>query len=201
MIRASVPIAGVWMLKLFTKLWRRSALADSLPPSKFGAKRTAAAAFDHDYRLVQAHPELFSTSYYLKKNQDVVEAKFDPIFHYLKHGWKEGRIVSVNFDGEFYLKANPDIDPGSTNPLLHYIKQGMPRAGCQCQQQDARILCCAEALCRRRDRGVVVSRNSKPGRGGNRCHHSRLWPGAIYAELHPQRPHGRSDHPLRTHRH
>ena len=36
----------------------------------------------------------FDSIYYMKNNPDVVEAKIDPIEHYLMQGWKEGRNPS-----------------------------------------------------------------------------------------------------------
>ena len=76
-----------------------------------------------DYNLVKKSG-LFDSEYYLANNEDVKNAKVDPIKHYLKFGWKEGRNPSAEFNGNEYLNKRPDVQVAGICPLIHYIKFG-----------------------------------------------------------------------------
>ena len=76
--------------------------------------------FINNYDLLKKS-DLFDEKYYLEHNKDV---KIDPIKHYLKFGWKEGRNPSAKFDGNKYLKERPDVKLAKICPLVHYIKFG-----------------------------------------------------------------------------
>lgn len=67
---------------------------------------------------------LFSPFYYLTQNIDVWRAGVEPLNHFCKHGWKEGRNPSQFFNCKSYLKANADVAKSGRNPLVHYIKYG-----------------------------------------------------------------------------
>ena len=67
---------------------------------------------------------LFDTQWYLDKNPDVKRAKMNPIYHYVNHGWKEGRNPSVRFDTNAYLSENHDVAAANICPLIHYINYG-----------------------------------------------------------------------------
>ena len=79
--------------------------------------------FIRDYNLIKKSG-LFDSEYYLANNEDVKKAKVDPIKHYLKFGWKEGRNPSGEFDGNKYLNKRPDVRVAGICPLVHYIKFG-----------------------------------------------------------------------------
>jgi len=66
----------------------------------------------------------FDAGYYLIKNPDVRLKDIDPLWHFIKHGWKEGRNPSCHFDVTYYLSANADVKSANINPLFHYIKHG-----------------------------------------------------------------------------
>jgi len=38
---------------------------------------------------------LFDSEYYLQKYPDVKKANINPLWHYVKYGWKEGRDLSA----------------------------------------------------------------------------------------------------------
>ena len=76
-----------------------------------------------DYRLI-AKSKYFDKKWYLQQNPDVAKAEKDPIEHYLKYGWKEGRNPSLSFDGQAYLERYFDVRSANINPLLHYEKHG-----------------------------------------------------------------------------
>jgi len=65
---------------------------------------------------------LFSPSFYLDKYIDVSSAGLDPLRHYCEHGWKEGRVPSVEFDQDAFIKDNPEVLDKKINPLLYFIK-------------------------------------------------------------------------------
>lgn len=67
---------------------------------------------------------LFDVKYYLFTYPDVRIKDIDPVMHYIKYGWKEGRNPNKDFDTAFYLNTYRDIDEESINPLVHYIKYG-----------------------------------------------------------------------------
>ena len=67
---------------------------------------------------------LFDSVFYLINNRDVRIADMDPIAHYIRYGWKEGRNPSEKFNTSFYLNSNPDVKESGKNPLLHYIEVG-----------------------------------------------------------------------------
>lgn len=68
--------------------------------------------------------KLFDQRYYLLKNPDVRVADTDPLNHFIKFGWREGRNPSEDFDVTFYLETNPDVKQSGMNPLVHYIRFG-----------------------------------------------------------------------------
>ena len=51
-------------------------------------------------------------------------ADINPLKHFVKFGWKEGRNPSENFDIRYYLDLNPDIQAAKVNPLVHYVRIG-----------------------------------------------------------------------------
>lgn len=67
---------------------------------------------------------LFDAAYYLDNNPDVATAGLDALEHYCRHGWRELRNPSREFDVWWYW-ANY-LDPGShaINPLVHYALFG-----------------------------------------------------------------------------
>jgi O-antigen biosynthesis protein len=67
---------------------------------------------------------LFDRDYYLRTYSDVQGFKQDPIRHYIRTGWREGKNPSEVFDTLFYLRENKDVRHARMNPLVHYIKYG-----------------------------------------------------------------------------
>ncbi len=76
-----------------------------------------------DYNLIKKS-KFFDATWYLTQYPDVAKKNANPIKHYLKFGWLEGRNPSQEFNGDEYLKLNPDVQACKINPLLHYIKYG-----------------------------------------------------------------------------
>ena len=55
---------------------------------------------------------------------DVAAARMDPLVHYARWGWLEGRDPSARFDTVDYLSAHPDVYAAGLNPLEHYLRAG-----------------------------------------------------------------------------
>ena len=66
----------------------------------------------------------FDGAYYLATYHDVREAGLDPLKHYLKWGWREGRQPTPDFSTSFYLQDNPDVASSDLNPFEHYVLFG-----------------------------------------------------------------------------
>lgn len=67
---------------------------------------------------------LFDAGYYLLHNPDVQATGIDPLTHFEKWGWAEGRDPSAGFSEAKYLDAYADVKAAHINPLLHYIQWG-----------------------------------------------------------------------------
>ena len=67
---------------------------------------------------------LFDKKHYLKENQDVANSGINPLLHYCKLGYKEGRNPSPEFDTFWYESEYLNQCMGPVNPLLHYILSG-----------------------------------------------------------------------------
>ena len=76
-----------------------------------------------DYWVIK-RSGLFDPIYYLMNNSDVRRADVDPLMHFVKYGWKEGRNPSENFMTNYYLNAYPDVKYAGINPLFHFIRHG-----------------------------------------------------------------------------
>lgn len=77
----------------------------------------------NDQQLIR-RSGLFDPVYYLFTYPDVRIADVDPLKHFMKVGWKEGRNPSEVFDTVYYLSTNPDVGAMQINPLIHYISYG-----------------------------------------------------------------------------
>lgn len=64
----------------------------------------------------------FDAQYYLKVNTDVREAGIDPLAHYLRYGWEEGRAPNSWFDAAAYQKH---VAGDGTNPFVHLAAEAV----------------------------------------------------------------------------
>ena len=64
---------------------------------------------------------LFDADYYVNQNPDVMQAGIDPLIHYLRYGWKEGRNPSRFFNTVMYLKKYMNLPLFAQNPLVDFI--------------------------------------------------------------------------------
>jgi hypothetical protein len=49
----------------------------------------------------------FDTAFYLTAYRDLAPEGEDPVLHYIREGWREGRDPSPMFSTAFYLERNP----------------------------------------------------------------------------------------------
>lgn len=68
--------------------------------------------------------KLFDANYYLRNYPDVRKADIEPLKHFVKYGYLEGRNPSENFCTSYYQEKNPDVKESGLNPLVHYILYG-----------------------------------------------------------------------------
>ena len=68
---------------------------------------------------------LFDADYYITNYPDIKYAGVDPLEHYCRQGWKEGRNPGPKFDTKFYINSNPDVRNAFINPLFHYLSSGI----------------------------------------------------------------------------
>ena len=76
-----------------------------------------------DYLIIK-QSQVFDSGYYLSHYPDVQNADINPLWHFVRFGWKEGRNPSKYFDTDYYLSQNQDVCNAEINPLLHYLKFG-----------------------------------------------------------------------------
>lgn len=73
----------------------------------------------------------FDGAAYLKQNGDVAAAGMNPLDHYLRYGFAEGRAIDTGgttinqgFDPSAYLQQNRDVADAKLDPLAHYVTYG-----------------------------------------------------------------------------
>jgi hypothetical protein len=85
------------------------------------AARARSAVRTPDEALVA---DAMDPDWYRAMNPDLVAAGADPVDHFLRHGWREGRDPVAAFSVRDYLELYPDIAEAGINPFLHWLKAG-----------------------------------------------------------------------------
>lgn len=67
---------------------------------------------------------LFVRDWYLAKYPDVRASSMDPLDHYCRYGWKEGRQPNYYFDPVWYSKSACYTPEAGVPELIHYFKTG-----------------------------------------------------------------------------
>lgn len=75
--------------------------------------------FQKEYNTVK-NSKLFDSDWYLKTYPDVVDDNTDPVIHYLKFGWHEGRNPGPDFNTSIYTSQMPECLTKNICPLIHY---------------------------------------------------------------------------------
>ncbi|QHD69090.1 glycosyltransferase [Sphingobium yanoikuyae] len=108
---------------------------------------------------------VFDEYWYEATYPDVVTEGQSGFYHYINHGYKEGRDPGPNFDTRYYVTNYPDVGMSGVNPLLHYLEYGRAE-GRQCkpgihemgQHESARHVIAKEmALVRGSDAAILVT--------------------------------------------
>lgn len=68
--------------------------------------------------------ELFDEKYYLLMNPDLAGTGLDPLDHFLRQGWREGRDPSFSFSVADYLELNRDVAESGAHPFMHFATTG-----------------------------------------------------------------------------
>jgi len=72
--------------------------------------------------------ELFDRKWYKKKYSDIEQLDIDPLQHYIRFGWKEGRDPHPLFQTNMYLQGEENLEKKlldiNSNPLTHYLSTG-----------------------------------------------------------------------------
>ncbi len=87
-----------------------------------GRRRRPAAPLTPDQHAAVAAE--FDVAFYLAANPDVAAAGMDPLEHFVRSGWLEGRDPNARFSVADYLDANPDVAAANMNPFAHYLVAG-----------------------------------------------------------------------------
>lgn len=66
--------------------------------------------------------QAFDADYYSRMNPEIAQLGVDPLLHFMKLGWIEGRDPSPEFSVSYYLRNNPDVAKAGINPFLHYLQ-------------------------------------------------------------------------------
>ena len=65
----------------------------------------------------------FDSDYYLSNYPDVKQTGVDPLKHYMRTGWREGRNPTSYFSTTSYLLCNPDVfNAGESVLSLHFYR-------------------------------------------------------------------------------
>lgn len=68
---------------------------------------------------------IFDEAYYRSLHKDVVAAGYDPLRHFLEHGWKERRDAHWLFRESDYKAVNPDVAEAFEYASEHYVQHGV----------------------------------------------------------------------------
>lgn len=75
-----------------------------------------------EYFIIK-HSLLFDEVYYRQAYPEI--GSQNPIWHFVRKGWREVKNPSPHFDTAFYLSENPDVRQAEVNPLVHFIRKGV----------------------------------------------------------------------------
>ncbi|NOU66249.1 hypothetical protein GC096_19600 [Paenibacillus sp. LMG 31461] len=73
---------------------------------------------EFNYKFIQEN-NLFDRDFYLDTYADIKQTGIDPLMHYIKWGWHEGRNPSNEFNTREYVIENIELIDQHVNPLVH----------------------------------------------------------------------------------
>jgi GT2 family glycosyltransferase/glycosyltransferase involved in cell wall biosynthesis len=74
--------------------------------------------------------ELFSADFYLDYNPDVRASGIDPLDHYMRYGWREGRSPNAFFDDGHYRAESGLVRGAPVSALGHFLAMGRESGLC-----------------------------------------------------------------------
>jgi hypothetical protein len=106
--------------------------------------RGLVAAVEHAL-FSAADTPMFDHEFYLERNADVQAAGADPLAHYLRYGWVEGRDPNPWFDTARYRRQAGQAPGDTVSALAHYLVLGRarglgPRLGRGGEQNEAQFV-------------------------------------------------------------
>jgi hypothetical protein len=123
-VRSGMQFSGSLLrcLRSPSRLRELVAAARRLPttPSKWRAAR--------DDRLARGERGI-DQAWYLTTYLDIAAAGADPVQHYLRFGWREGRDPRPDFSTRGYLAAHAEVARARQNPLIHYLRDSLASTG------------------------------------------------------------------------
>lgn len=84
-------------------------------------ERTARLRLEHEKSVIA---EAFNAEFYVQRYEEIAQLGVDPLDHYCRDGWREGRDPNDRFSTAYYLYAHPDVEAAGINPFWHYIMTG-----------------------------------------------------------------------------
>lgn len=89
------------------------------------ARATARRGAGHKSRVYKTIRAEFDIAYYLARYGDILDLEeVDPVAHYMRAGWREGRDPTPWFGTKAYLSRHPELAEGDENPFYHYLTKG-----------------------------------------------------------------------------
>jgi hypothetical protein len=75
-------------------------------------------------RKLAGGPRGVDRAWYLETHPDVAAARVDPVHHYMRYGWCEGRDPRPDFSTRGYLALHEEVARAGQNPLIHHLRHG-----------------------------------------------------------------------------
>ncbi len=74
--------------------------------------------------LAVAASGVLAVDWYRRTNPEVARSGIDPVVHFVRQGWREGRDPGPLFSVAYYLREYADVRRAGINPLVHYLTHG-----------------------------------------------------------------------------
>ncbi|WP_241503155.1 CgeB family protein [Komagataeibacter melaceti] len=74
-----------------------------------------------DLRIIEESGQ-FDADFYLATHRDVAGSEIDPLVHYVRYGYREGRQPNRNFRPALYLGQHPEAGAKNRNPFVHFLQ-------------------------------------------------------------------------------
>ncbi|CAH1208429.1 hypothetical protein PAECIP111891_03218 [Paenibacillus allorhizoplanae] len=105
--------------EMFNKQKKRDEIYARLISSIRETAQLTSEEIQFNYNLIQEN-NLFDRDFYLDTYVDIKQAGIDPLMHYIKWGWYEGRNPSNSFNTKEYVIENLELIDQGVNPLVHF---------------------------------------------------------------------------------